>query len=70
MVSESSVWPFHMALKSFAPDASFCSQKLSVYVWPAVVAMVWLNVPSDPIEPIAAAYVPLSALVSIKICGP
>ena len=60
-----------MALKSFVPDCSFCSQKLSVYVWPAVVAMVWLKVPSEPTEPIPAAYVqPPSASVSIKISGP
>ena len=70
-MSESNVCPFHMALKSFVPDASFCSQKLSVYVWPAVVAMVWLKVPSEPTEPMPAAYVlPPSAFVSIKISGP
>jgi hypothetical protein len=42
-------------VKSFPPDASFCSQKLRVYVWPGVVAMVWLKVPSAPIEPKPAA---------------
>ena len=33
--------------------------------------MVWLIDPSEPIEPISAAYVlPPSAFVPIKICGP
>ena len=32
--------------------------------------MVWLKVPSDPIEPNPAAYVPFTGVVSMKNCGP